>query len=489
MSDRPTPEPETIQPLFPNLEVLGVLGRGGMGVVYRARQTKLDRLVALKILAPELSSDPSFEERFTREARALAKLNHPNIVSVHDFGEIDGTYYLVMEFVEGAALRDLLRDGAFTAEQALALVPQICEGLHYAHEQGVVHRDVKPENILIDPGGRAKIADFGLAKLVGQQTKSWTLTGVDQVMGTPHYMAPEQMQRPQEVDHRADIYSLGVVFYEMLTRELPVGSYPPPSVKAKTDARFDRVVRKAMEREPAQRYQQVSEVRSEVEDIGGGAGSVPAAPASGDPTAWADELPWSRLDLALASWLASVVVAIALWSQGEHDTLLMAAAYPLAFLPLALLQAAPMLAERPERRGAIAMSVATCVFLTASLGTYFFREGRVPWLELVVGGLLLGAHWMVHRWVASGVGQALLAATPLYLLGAALHGGRFVGVHWSPFNEGLACLVGFAGLHFGASAVVLLPGYFGSGSRPSAAALLRGVVPGAVAATIYFTMF
>ncbi len=262
------PMVDELAPLFPQLEILELIGQGGMGAVYKARQPALDRLVAVKVLPPQAGRDPSFAERFGREARALARLGHPNIVAVHDVGKAADFYYFVMEYVDGANLRQILRDGKLTPEQALRIVPQICDALQYAHEEGVVHRDIKPENILLDRKGRVKIADFGLAKLLGRDTGDFTLTGSRQVMGTLYYMAPEQVDRPLEVDHRADIYSLGVVFYEMLTGQLPVGRYPMPSEKAGTDAFLDEVVLHAMEREPAMRYQHASEVKSDVESGG-----------------------------------------------------------------------------------------------------------------------------------------------------------------------------------------------------------------------------
>src|SRR6266481_4318914 len=202
---------------FPQLEILECLGRGGMGVVYKARQPRLDRVVALKILAREKEKDPHFAERFQREAQALARLSHSNIVMVYDFGETAGLYYLLMEYVDGLNLRQLLQTRKMTPQQALTIVPKICEALQYAHEQQIVHRDIKPENVLVDKYGRVKIADFGIAKMLGQATPNGSLTGEKGVIGTPHYMAPEQIEKPATVDHRADIYSLGVVFYELLT--------------------------------------------------------------------------------------------------------------------------------------------------------------------------------------------------------------------------------------------------------------------------------
>jgi predicted Ser/Thr protein kinase len=270
-SDTKVPQPPLppgeIAKHFPQLEIIECLGRGGMGVVYLARQEKLNRLVALKILAPEKGADPKFAERFLREAQALARLSHPNIVTVHDFGEADGLYYLLMEYVDGVTLRQLLQAHRMAPEEALRIVPKICDALQYAHEQGVVHRDIKPENVLLDKQGRVKIADFGIAKLVGAEDTRQTLTEQQSVIGTPHYMAPEQVERPQLVDHRADIYSLGVVFYEMLTGELPLGNFQPPSKKVQVDVRLDEVVLHALEKEPERRYQHASEVKTAVETI------------------------------------------------------------------------------------------------------------------------------------------------------------------------------------------------------------------------------
>ena len=261
------PRPEELARQFPHLEILELLGQGGMGIVYKARQPRLDRCVALKILPAEAGRDPAFAERFAREARALAKLSHPSIVTVYDFGENDGRFYLLMEFVDGVNLRHLLRERRLKPEEALKIVPQICEALQYAHEQGVVHRDIKPENILLDKRGQIKIADFGLAKLLGQKAANSGLTGSQQIMGTLHYMAPEQMEKPLAVDHRADIYSLGVVFYEMLTGELPLGRFAPPSQKVQVDVRLDEVVLRALEKEPERRYQHASDVKQQVESI------------------------------------------------------------------------------------------------------------------------------------------------------------------------------------------------------------------------------
>lgn len=288
------PSPAELAPHFPQLEIHELVGRGGMGAIYKARQPALDRWVALKILPPARTQEPGFAERFNREARALARLTHPNVVAVHDFGQAGGYAYLVMEFVDGVNLRQLERAGRLSPRDALAIVPQVCDALQYAHDEGVVHRDIKPENILVDRRGRVKIADFGLARLLAVEPADERLTGEGQVMGTPHYMAPEQVEHPREVDHRADIFSLGVVFYELLTGELPLGKFPPPSRKVEIDVRLDDVVLRALEKEPARRYQQAGEVKTDVETI---ARTVPppvAAPAVLGPRRW-----WAPLALGL----------------------------------------------------------------------------------------------------------------------------------------------------------------------------------------------
>ncbi|MFN0126856.1 MAG: protein kinase domain-containing protein [Verrucomicrobiales bacterium] len=262
----PAPSEADLTPHFPQLEILEPLGHGGMGWVFKARQKNLDRWVALKVLAPGIAGDPAFAERFQREARALARLNHPNIVGIHDFGQAGPYFYLVMEFVDGANLRQLERSRRLSPEEAFAIIPKICEALQFAHEEGIVHRDIKPENILLDSRGRLKIADFGIAKMVGQQ-EAITLTGPRHALGTPHYMAPEQFESPGQVDHRVDIYALGVVFYEMLTGELPIGRFELPSKMLQVDVRVDDVVLKSLERHPERRYQTVAAVKSDVDTL------------------------------------------------------------------------------------------------------------------------------------------------------------------------------------------------------------------------------
>jgi len=271
---RKTIAPEELAPFFPQLEILECLGRGGMGVVYKARQKTLNRFVALKLLAPERVGDAQFAERFAREAQALAALSHPNIVTIYDFGQAGGFYFLLMEFVDGLNLRQLLRMRKFTPEEALAIVPPLCDALQRAHDRGIVHRDIKPENLLLDVDGRVKVADFGIAKIMGVADPAGKggraaapQNTTQTVVGTPNYSAPEQKTDPQRVDSRADIYSLGVVFYEMLTGELPGKRIEPPSSKVQIDVRLDEVVLRALQQKPELRFQQVSEVKTMVETI------------------------------------------------------------------------------------------------------------------------------------------------------------------------------------------------------------------------------
>jgi predicted Ser/Thr protein kinase len=281
------PGVEEMARLFPQLEIIALIGKGGMGAVYQARQPALDRIVALKILPPQTASGPGFIERFNREARALAKLNHPNIVAVYEFGYANGLTFFIMEFVDGLNLRQLEQAGKLSPREALQIVPQICEALQFAHDEGIVHRDIKPENILLDKKGRVKIADFGIAKILGREPDV-AITETGGAIGTPHYMAPEQMEKPTTVDHRADIFSLGVVFYEMLTGELPLGKFQPPSsCKVEVDVRLDDVVLRALEKDPERRYQHASQVKTAVDTI---ASSAAPPPLAGNAAAFAQEI-------------------------------------------------------------------------------------------------------------------------------------------------------------------------------------------------------
>ncbi len=271
------PDIDQVRAAFPQFEILECIGRGGMGAVYKARQPQLDRMVALKILLPGLERDPGFAERFAREARALAKLNHPNIVAVHDFGETGGFFWLTMEYVDGVNLRQAMQAARFTPAQALAIIPELCSALQYAHDHGILHRDIKPENILLDARGKVKVADFGIARMAGDERLNPTLTMTGAALGTAAYVAPEQIENPRAVDHRADLYSLGVVLYEMLTGELPLGRFPAPSERSASDPRLDEVVFRSLEKQPEKRYQQAEEFSNRVSGVA--ATSPPPTPA------------------------------------------------------------------------------------------------------------------------------------------------------------------------------------------------------------------
>jgi hypothetical protein len=259
------PSVEALWPLFPAYAIEALIGRGGMGAVYRARQRSLDRRVAIKLLPFELGVREDFAERFRHEAEALARLNHPGIVAVHDFGQADdGHYFIVMEYVAGTDLAARLREsGPLQTDEALAVVRQVCDALEYAHARGVVHRDIKPGNILLDAEGRVKVTDFGLAQLAGDEPRTArTVTGA--LLGTPEYVAPEQAQAGAVVDARADIFSVGVMLYELLTGQLPRGVFRPLAQAVPQARGLDRVVQRALQSDPARRYATVRELRAEL---------------------------------------------------------------------------------------------------------------------------------------------------------------------------------------------------------------------------------
>ena len=252
-----------VQAAIPDLEIIECIGRGGMGIVYRAKEVASKREVALKLLDPSFNDQADFAERFEREARTLGELKHPNIVSIHDFGKSEDFYWLTMELIDGVNLRQAMQTEKFTPQQALEIIPSLCSALQYAHDNGVYHRDVKPENILLGSEGEIKIADFGIARMVGEKAEM-TLTKTGSTLGTTAYLAPEQIESPQDVDHRADIYSLGVVFYEMLTGNLPLGRFPAPSKKTGSHPDLDEIVFRALEKEREQRFQHAGDLSSEV---------------------------------------------------------------------------------------------------------------------------------------------------------------------------------------------------------------------------------
>jgi hypothetical protein len=258
-----------------------LVGRGGMGEVHKAIQLSLGRTVAVKLLNPELAKDPAFVARFEKEAAALAALSHPNIVSIVDKGKSLTTYYLVMEFVEGPSLREQVRSPLLTAKESLRMMMEICRGVDYAHNRGVIHRDLKPENILFDQqaGGLAKVTDFGLASFLDDANSRFNLTSTHVSMGTLSYMAPEQRVDAKNADKRADIFSLGVILYELLTGEVPLGTFDPPSkAKAGIDPRLDAIVARCLKPDPADRYSTVAELMADLEPLAPILSSQPPQP-------------------------------------------------------------------------------------------------------------------------------------------------------------------------------------------------------------------
>lgn len=306
---------------FPAYQLVKFRGRGGMGAVIEARHLDLDRPVAIKLLLPDVEADPDFEERFRREGRILARLDHPRIVRIFDFGRSAGGWcFLVMELVEGVDMAQLIKQKGFDVSMALRVVVQLSEALQYAHDAGVVHRDIKPSNVLLTRSGQVKVADFGLVKLMDEDASRSDLTTDGQRMGTPHYVAPEQLRGEPDVDHRADIYSLGVLFYELLTGQLPLGVFPPPSAKAGVDTRLDAIVLKAMNERREARYQAASEVGAAVTSVG-----LKPLPPIAKPTPW-------KLMAALFL-LALLAVGVVHWQFSQKPSLSLRAVSTSEFTP------------------------------------------------------------------------------------------------------------------------------------------------------------
>jgi serine/threonine protein kinase len=295
--------------------ILEKLGEGGMGVVYKAEDTKLKRTVALKFLPPELTRDADAKARFTREAQAAAALNHPNICTIHEVGEHDGQSFIAMELVEGQSLKDRIERGPLPIDDAISLAIQTGEGLGEAHEKEIVHRDIKPGNIMLAARGQAKILDFGLARL-GTHTK---LTKADTTLGTVAYMSPEQASG-RDVDRRTDIWSLGVVLYEMLTGLLPFrGEYeqaliyqimnaapePITSLRSGVPMELERIVTKCLEKNRDERYQTsadlIADLRRLQRTLSAGTGTAQrSAATAGRPARRVRRLYWAASLIAVA---------------------------------------------------------------------------------------------------------------------------------------------------------------------------------------------
>ncbi len=249
------PEISRLEPLFPGYEIESLIATGGMGAVYCAVQKSLDRTVAIKILPDEFSKDASFCAGFEAEAKAMARLNHPNLIGVYDFGEVEGMLYIIMEYVPGKSLFHSAHGIAIDPAEVICLVTGICNGLAHAHENGIVHRDIKPSNILLDLNAQPKIGDFGLARPVERKDNEG-----DEIFGTPHYTAPEVVNSPESVGFRADIFSVGVVLHELLTGFLPADDPRPVSVSRGCDPRFDEIIRRATNPDPERRYANAAEI-------------------------------------------------------------------------------------------------------------------------------------------------------------------------------------------------------------------------------------
>ncbi|MBK1790287.1 serine/threonine protein kinase [Persicirhabdus sediminis] len=254
------PDIEEVGEMLPAYEMISLIAVGGMGVVYLARQISLDRHVAIKVLPREFGDDATFRSQFETEAKSMAKLNHANLIQIYDFGEVNGYLYIIMEFVKGKSLYHSSHGMAIDPEETGRLVALTCRGLSNAHANGILHRDIKPSNILLDPTATPKIGDFGLARPVADGEG-------EEVFGTPGYTAPEVVHHPEAVDHRSDIYSVGVMMYELLTGGMPEDPYESPSEIVDCDPRYDAIVSRAMAPLPEDRYESAADMAKAVEDL------------------------------------------------------------------------------------------------------------------------------------------------------------------------------------------------------------------------------
>lgn len=280
-------------------EILEEIGRGGMGVVYKAKDVRIERTVAVKELLINPSLAKAAEEiiaRFHREAQTAGSLQHPNIVTIHDFGEDSGSHYIAMEFIEGKNLKEYMEEGHnFSDEELISILIQTCEGLQHAHERKIVHRDIKPDNISITSKGDVKITDFGIARM-STNNPMMSMTQDGTMLGTLGYISPEQLQDSRRVDHRADIFSLGAMMYELYTSQLPFDGgnlgatilkivsedpTPPTRLNPDLDPRLEKIIMKALQKLPDFRYQSAREIVEELKQIKSGTGSGSAASGAG----------------------------------------------------------------------------------------------------------------------------------------------------------------------------------------------------------------
>ncbi len=261
------PDPEFLAQLLPGYQIIRLIACGGMGAVYEAVQLSLDRGVAIKILPQEFTADESFRAAFETEAKAMARMNHPNLISVYDFGEVGGMLFITMEYVPGLSLFEAANGQPILQGETVPLIASICRGLAHAHENGIIHRDIKPANILLNHHNEPKIGDFGLARPLERQIEEG-----EEIFGTPGYTAPEVVERPQSIDHRADIYSIGILLHELLTGMLPTADPRPASAICRCDPRFDTIIRKATHPVASERFNSATEIANEVEKIQTSAG-------------------------------------------------------------------------------------------------------------------------------------------------------------------------------------------------------------------------
>ncbi len=367
------PALEEMQAMLPQYKFVALLGRGGMGAVYKAVQVSLGREVAIKVLPADLCEDEeaNFVERFKSEARLMAKLNHPAIVDVYEFGETaDGLLYLAMEFIDGTDVaRMILSQGRLDPKHALAITAQVCDALACAHQSGIIHRDIKPANILIADDGTVKVADFGLAKLSDPALSGLTKTNM--AVGTPDFVAPEALIPGMLLDGRADLYSLGVTLYQMLTGELPRGLWSMPGEKAGVDPRFDAIIRKALQTDREARYSSAWEIRQELDLI---LTTPPPLPVEAGPVENAPAPSISRLRAWMALLIVLLVGGVIVWlSTGQLK--------PSA--ALADLVTAP--GEKPS---------AELLPLDLSFGGHSYRliQGRYTWEQARLEAVRMGGH-------------------------------------------------------------------------------------------------
>lgn len=308
-----------------NYKIIKQLGRGGMAIVYKAHESSLNRIVALKVLSSRLSEDTEYIKRFQREARAAAQLNHPNIVQIYAIGEEQGIHYFSMEYIKGKSLADVKREvGKMAPKKAIPLIKQVAEALGEAHKAGLVHRDIKPSNIMIDSMGRAKVTDFGIAYVSREQTR---LTQEGSIIGTPEYLSPEQCEG-RDVDGRSDIYSLGVTFYELLTGKTPYEADTPVSMLMQivkgnflpiaeanpaVPESVQRIVEKMMHTDVTKRYTNVNEVINALEEVERGDYGVKnmmVAQAVAGAAEYADEQEGKNRSKIMALTFAAVIVLL-----------------------------------------------------------------------------------------------------------------------------------------------------------------------------------